>query len=88
MLCVYYFTFNSLNILFFFIYIHYGYLKPFVYTSIFIFTYASLFPDVSNHFIGSVMCWFGPQFVLSAPQHPHYDIYHPFPEIVHDCHFY
>lgn len=78
---VYYLTFNSLNILFYFIYIHYGYLKLFVYIIIFIFTYASLFLDVSNHFIGSVWYWFDLQFALFAPRYPHYYIYHPFPEI-------
>lgn len=60
---VYDFMFNYLNILFFFICIQYGYLKPFLSFSIFIFTYASLFHEVSNHFIYSVMCWFCPQFV-------------------------
>ena len=42
---------------------------------------SSLFLDVSNHFIGSVLYWFDLQFALFAPLYPYYYIYHPFPEI-------
>jgi len=42
---------------------------------------SSLFLDVSNHFIGSVLYWFDLQFALFAPQYPYYYIYRPFPEI-------